>query len=150
VNKHWGSAHRDNPPEREKFVIECVPLEPSLVNRFWRVAGSISFLEVNSTKAGDQVGYLPQLLTAAAFSALRLRRLSIPLRGRPLINSLSMLTNLTYLELSVWQISADDNVQLLVGLSSLQVGFSPLIHNPFHLAGNHALHSHFGIQTLTR
>lgn len=130
MNKHWGTAHLDNPPECKTFFIEDIPLEPSLVNWFWRVAGSVSFLDVKITKAGDQVGYLPQVLTAAAFSALRLRSLSVPLRGSPLLNSLSMLTNLTYLELSVWQISANDNVKVLVGLSSLQVGIFPIINTP--------------------
>jgi hypothetical protein len=48
VNMHWNAVHKDNPPVREEFSIESLPVVSSRLTWFLRVARSISIMDVQS------------------------------------------------------------------------------------------------------
>jgi hypothetical protein len=134
VNKHWRDVHQDFPPVRKNFTITGLPVESSHVIWFLKIAKNVSALVVTDEfNSHLPAGFLPQLLTAAAISAPRLTNLSLPLRDGPVLHSLSMLRQLTHLSLNECWLSGSNNMELLVGLSSLKVNLipdPPPLHSP--------------------
>jgi len=107
-----------------------------MLDWFLKTAGAVERLQAACIYAdpNSKPDHLPQMLTMAAVLAPNLASLRIHVGSQslPVLHSLASLTNIKELCLMAWVFPVDNDVtgmELLIGLSSLEVGIFNLFWN---------------------